>query len=232
MPGFYFTFDIYYWILVIPAMLLAVWAQVRVQSAFSKDNRVYTMRGVSAAMVARQILDQNGLAHIRIEHVSGRLSDHYDPKNGVIRLSDEVYASTSVGAIGVAAHEAGHAVQYAQHYFPIRIRAALIPITTIGSNLAIPLAIIGLFMGLYWLVDVGIILFLAVVLFQLVTLPVEYNASGRALRTLESENFLTAEELSGAKKVLSAAALTYVAALVVAVANLLRLLLLRNRNRD
>ena len=135
-------------------------------------------------MVARQILDQNGLAHIRIEHVSGRLSDHYDPKNGVIRLSDEVYASTSVGAIGVAAHEAGHAVQYAQHYFPIRIRAALIPITTIGSNLAIPLAIIGLFMGLYWLVDVGIILFLAVVLFQLVTLPVEYNASGRALRTL------------------------------------------------
>ena len=232
MPGFYFTFDIYYWILVIPAMLLAVWAQFRVQSAFSKDNRVYTMRGVSAAMVARQILDQNGLAHIRIEHVSGRLSDHYDPKNGVIRLSDEVYASTSVGAIGVAAHEAGHAVQYAQHYFPIRIRAALIPITTIGSNLAIPLAIIGLFMGLYWLVDVGIILFLAVVLFQLVTLPVEYNASGRALRTLESENFLTAEELSGAKKVLSAAALTYVAALVVAVANLLRLLLLRNRNRD
>ena len=132
----------------------------------------------------------------------------------------------------MAAHEAGHAVQYAQHYFPIRIRAALIPITTIGSNLAIPLAIIGLFMGLYWLVDVGIILFLAVVLFQLVTLPVEYNASGRALRTLESENFLTAEELSGAKKVLSAAALTYVAALVVAVANLLRLLLLRNRNRD
>ena len=232
MPGFYCTFNIYYWSLVIPAILLAVCAQFRVQSAFSKYNRVYTMRGVSAAMVARQILDQNGLAHIRIEHVSGRLSDHYDPKNGVIRLSDEVYASTSVGAIGVAAHEAGHAVQYAQHYFPLRIRAALIPITTIGSNLAIPLAIIGLFMGLYWLVDVGIILFLAVVLFQLVTLPVEYNASGRALRTLESENFLTAEELSGAKKVLSAAALTYVAALVVAVANLLRLLLLRNRNRD
>ena len=232
MPGFYFTFDMYYWILVVPAMLLAVWAQFRVQSAFSRYNRVYTMRGVSAAMVARQILDQNGLSHIRIEHVSGRLSDHYDPKGGVIRLSDEVYGSTSVGAIGVAAHEAGHAVQYVQHYFPIKIRAVLIPITTIGSNVAIPLAIIGLFMGLDWLVNLGILLFLAVVLFQLVTLPVEFNASRRALRTLETENFLTGEELAGAKKVLSAAAITYVAALVVAVANLLRLILLRNRERD
>ena len=150
----------------------------------------------------------------------------------MIRLSDEVYGSTSVGAIGVAAHEAGHAVQYAQNYFPIKIRAALIPITTIGSNLAIPLAIIGLFMGLDWLVNLGILLFLAVVLFQLVTLPVEYNASRRALNTLETESLLTGEELAGAKKVLSAAALTYVAALVVAVANLLRLILLRNRKRD
>ena len=132
----------------------------------------------------------------------------------------------------MAAHEAGHAVQYAQHYFPIKIRAALIPITTIGSNAAIPLAIIGLLMGLDWLVNLGILLFLAVVLFQLVTLPVEYNASHRALRTLETESFLTGEELAGAKKVLSAAALTYVAALIVAVANLLRLILLRNRERD
>lgn len=232
MPGFYFHFDSYYWILVVPAMLVAVWAQFRVQSAFTKYNQVHTMRGVSAAMVARQILDQNGLSHIRIECVSGRLSDHYDPRAGVIRLSGEVYGSTSVGAIGVAAHEAGHAVQYARNYLPIKIRAALVPVTTIGSNIAIPLAFMGLFMGLDWLVNLGILLFLTVVLFQLITLPVEFNASRRALNTLETENFLTSEELSGAKRVLSAAALTYVAALIVAVANLLRLILLRNRNRD
>lgn len=230
MYGFFL--DSYYWILVIPAMILAVWAQMRVQSTFSKYERVQTARGLTAAMVTRQILDANGLQHIRIERVNGRLSDHYDPRGGVIRLSESVYDRSTVGAIGVAAHEAGHAVQYAQHYVPIKIRAFLIPITNIGSNLAIPLAIMGIALGWGWLIDVGIVLFLAVVLFQLITLPVEYNASSRAIRTLEMANYLTDDELRGAKKVLSAAALTYVAALVVAVANLMRLLLLRRRERN
>ena len=230
MYGFFL--DSYYWILIVPAMLLAVWAQMRVQSTFSKYERVFTMRGMTASTVTRQILDMNGLYHIRIERVNGRLSDHYDPKAGVIRLSDAVYNSTSIGAIGVAAHEAGHAVQYAQHYGPIKLRAGLIPVTNIGSSLAVPLAIMGAALGMGWLIDVGIVLFLAVVLFQLVTLPVEYNASGRAIRTLRESRFLSDSELNGAKKVLSAAALTYVAALVVAVANLARLLLLRNRERN
>ena len=230
MYGFFV--DSYYWILVVPAMLLAVWAQMRVQTTFSKYERVFSMRGMTAAAVTRQILDANGLYHIRVEWTQGRLSDHYDPKNNVIRLSQAVYNSTSIGAIGVAAHEAGHAMQYAQHYAPIKLRAMLIPLTNIGSSLAVPLAVMGLALGMGWLIDVGIVLFLAVVLFQLVTLPVEYNASRRAIRTLDAYGYLNETELKGAKKVLSAAALTYVAALVTAVANLARLLLLRGRERD
>lgn len=229
MYGFFV--DSYYWVLVVPAMLLAVWAQMRVQTTFSKYERVYSMRGMTAAMVTRQILDANGLQHVRVEWTQGRLSDHYDPRSNVIRLSEAVYNSTSIGAIGVAAHEAGHAMQYAQNYAPIKLRAMLIPITNIGSSLAVPLAIMGFALGMGWLIDVGIVLFLAVVLFQLVTLPVEFNASRRAIRTLDTYGYLNDGELKGAKKVLSAAALTYVAALVTAVANLARLLLLRNRER-
>lgn len=222
--------DQYYWLLVIPAMLISVWASFRVKSTFHRYNQLHNSRGLTAAEVARRMLDQNGLADVRIERVAGDLSDHYDPRANVIRLSDTVCDSTSVGAIGVAAHECGHAIQYSTGYLPIRFRAAIIPITQFGSAAAIPIAIFGLFLGYGWLVDVGILLFLAVVLFQLVTLPVEFNASRRAMETLESQSYLMGEELTGAKKVLSAAALTYVAALIVAVANLLRLVALRNRN--
>lgn len=228
---FFYWMDRYYLFLVIPAMLVAVLAQIQVSSTFSRYQRVHSRRGMTAAEAARRILDANGLHQVRVERVSGRLTDHYDPRSHVIRLSDSVYSSDSVGAIGVAAHECGHAVQYAQHYAPIKLRAALIPITTIGSNVAIPLAILGLVFGWSLLTDVGILLFAAVVLFQLITLPVEFNASRRAVATLDSQMLLEGEELAGAKKVLTAAALTYVAALIVAVANLLRLLLLRNNRR-
>ncbi|MFZ2538356.1 MAG: zinc metallopeptidase [Oscillospiraceae bacterium] len=227
-----FYMDQYYLMLVIPAALIALWAQIKVKSTFNKYNQFKTSRGNTAAMVARQILDRNGLQNVAIERVAGTLSDHYDPRQNVIRLSDTVYNSTSVGAIGVAAHEVGHAVQYATNYAPIKIRAALIPVTNIGSSIALPLAIIGIAMGSQLLTGVGIILFSAVVIFQLVTLPVEFNASSRAIKTLDEDMLLDGEELAGAKKVLSAAALTYVAALIVAIANLLRLILLRNRNRD
>lgn len=228
---FFYWMDRYYLFLVIPAMLVAVLAQIQVSSTFSRYQQVHSRRGMTAAEAARRILDANGLHQVRVERVSGRLTDHYDPRSHVIRLSDSVYSSDSVGAIGVAAHECGHAVQYAQHYAPIKLRAALIPITTIGSNVAIPLAILGLVFGWSLLTDVGILLFAAVVLFQLITLPVEFNASRRAVATLDSQMLLEGEELAGAKKVLTAAALTYVAALIVAVANLLRLLLLRNNRR-
>ena len=231
MPGFYFTFDMYYWILVVPAMLLAVWAQFRVQSAFSRYNRVYTMRGVSAAMVARQILDQNGLSHIRIEHVSGRLSDHYDPKGGVIRLSDEVYGSTSVGAIGVAAHEAGHAVRYATGYAPVKLRTAILPVTQFASGTSIFLFFIG-FLFSQPLALLGFALYLVVAFFQFVTLPVEFNASARALQTLDGLGILDNEELNGAKKVLRAAAMTYVAAMAVSLLQMLRMILLLNSRNN
>ncbi len=228
----YFYIDSYYWILVVPAIMIALFAQIKVQSTFKKYNQVYAVRGLTAAEAARRILDNNGLSHIRVERVAGTLTDHFDPRNNVIRLSDAVYGSSSVGAIGVAAHEAGHAIQYDVGYFPIKIRAAMIPITNIGSSLAFPLAAFGLLFGFLWLVDFGILLFLAVVLFQLVTLPVEFNASRRALHTLEADQMLTETEIAGARRVLSAAAMTYVAALVTAVANLLRLIMIRNERED
>ncbi|MGI5895648.1 MAG: zinc metallopeptidase [Oscillospiraceae bacterium] len=227
----YFYFDSYYLFLVVPALLIAMWAQFNVQSAFHKYNRISNSRGLTADQAARQILDDNGLYQVSIERVPGKLSDHYDPKANVIRLSDSTYGSMSVGAIGVAAHEAGHAVQYATGYFPIKIRSVLIPITQIGSSIAIPLAIFGIVFSFYPLVTIGILLFCAVVLFQLITLPVEFNASRRALKTLDESHMLEGEELTGAKRVLRAAALTYVAGLLVAVANLVRLIALSNRRR-
>lgn len=225
------TIDRYYLFLVIPALLISMWAQVQVKSTFARYNRVPNRRGYTGAILARQILDENGLQHIRIERVAGQLSDHYSPKEDVIRLSDSTYNSTSVGALGVAAHEVGHAIQYDVGYFPIKIRNALIPITQIGSSVAIPLAILGLILSFPLLTEIGILLFCAVVLFQLFTLPVEFNASRRALRTLDEDGILDQDELKGAKKVLSAAAMTYVAALIVAIANLARLLALRDRNQ-
>ncbi len=227
----YFYFDTYYWFLVIPALLIAVIAQINVKSTFHKYQNVYNRKGLTADQVARQILDDNGLSHVAVVHTPGELSDHFDPSANVVRLSDSTYGSPSVGAIGVAAHEVGHAVQHARGYVPLKIRKTIIPLTQFGSSLAIPLVLIGLIMSFQPLVLAGILLFCAVVLFQLITLPVEFNASRRALQTLGSQHILEGEELTGAKRVLTAAALTYVAALVVALANLVRLIALANRRR-
>ena len=230
----YFYIDRYYWILIIPSMLFALWAQSKVSGTFNKYSQVRSSRGLSAAQICRQILDSNGLYHIRIEHISGNLTDHFDPTSNVVRLSDSVYNSCSVASIGVAAHEVGHAIQYAVGYAPIRIRAAIIPVTNFGSKLSMPMILLGFVFGWQPLVNLGIILFSLMTLFQLVTLPVELNASSRALRTLEGDNILYGEEVSQARKVLSAAALTYVAALLTSAAQLLRLILLygRRNNRD
>lgn len=224
-----------YWdstiIILIPAIIFSLIAQGMVKSAFSKFSRVRNGRGFTGADAARAILDSNGLSNVRIERVSGELTDHYDPRANVIRLSDSVYGSDSVAAVGVAAHEAGHAVQYAEGYAPIKLRNAIIPVTQFGSSLSTPLVVLGIIFSWDFLITAGILLFCAVVFFQAVTLPVEFNASGRALRILREGNFMEDDELKGAKSVLTAAALTYVAALVSALLSLARLLLLRNRNR-
>lgn len=227
----FFLPDKYYIIFVIPAMIWAMWAQMRVSSTFAKYDKMHSRRRMTGAQAARNILDDNGLRNIRIERVSGRLSDHYDPGAGVIRLSDSVYDSTSVAAIGVAAHECGHAVQHATRYAPLVFRNAIIPVTNFGSKLAIPLFLMGLFFS-QTLCTLGLVLFGLTAIFQLVTLPVEFNASSRALKTLEGWNFLERDELRGASRVLSAAAMTYVAALAVSVAQLLRLIMIAGRRRD
>ena len=228
----FYPFDHYYLILVVPALLFAAWAQAQVSGAYNRYSRVRVSRGMTGAMAARRILDDNGLTGVRVERVAGKLSDHYDPGERVVRLSAGVYDSGSVASLGVAAHECGHAVQHATHYAPLTFRNAIIPITNFGSKLSIPLIIVGLFLS-GTLVDIGLLLFSLVAVFQLVTLPVEFNASSRALATLENGNFLDRRELEGARKVLRAAALTYVAALLVSVAQLMRLILLfGNRRRD
>lgn len=230
----YFYVDRYYWILIIPTMLFALWAQSRVSSTFNKYSRVMSRNGFTAAEICRRILDSNGLYHVRIERIAGNLTDHFDPTTNVVRLSDTVYGSRSVASIGVAAHEVGHAIQYAVGYAPIRIRAAIIPITNFGSKLSMPLILLGFVFQWQPIVNLGILLFSLMTLFQLVTLPVELNASRRALRTLEGDNILYGEEVAQAKSVLTAAALTYVAALLTSAAQLLRLILLygRRNNRD
>lgn len=228
MPLFYY--DSYYLILVIPALLIASFAQIKVQSTFKKYASVLSHRGKTAAQLCRQILDNNGLTGVDVQRVSGNLTDHFDPRSNVIRLSDSVYDSTSVASIGVAAHEAGHAIQHATGYLPIRLRNTVLPVANLGSRLAMPVILIGLLMSFEPLVSAGIILFSALVLFQLITLPVEFNASRRALLTLRDNHMLDETELSGSKKVLSAAAMTYVAAALVSAMQLLRLMLL-SRNR-
>ena len=231
MPFYYY--DYYYLILVVPALLISLWAQFKVSSTFNRYNDVFSRRGYTAAQIARTILDANGLQNVRIERVTGKLTDHYDPRANVIRLSDSVYDSTSVAAIGVAAHESGHAVQYAVGYSPIKLRNAVIPLTNIGSTLSMPLLLLGLIFSFRPLVIGGILLFSLVALFQLITLPVEFNASNRALQILQTGNYLSDEELVGARKTLSAAAMTYVAALLVSLMQLLRLILLYGRrNKD
>lgn len=227
----YFGIDIYYLVLVLPAFLISLFCQIKVQSTFKKYDKIHTVNGLNGFQAARAILDGNGLQHIRIEHISGTLSDHYDHQAGAIRLSDSTYSSASIGAVGVAAHEAGHAVQYAQNYGPIKLRTALVPITNIGAGLAWPAILFGYMLGLGSLVFIGIAAFSLAVLFQLVTLPVEFNASRRAIAILDQNNMLMPDEIGGAKKVLSAAALTYVAALLVSVANLIRMIaLFGNKN--
>lgn len=225
-------YDYYYLVLVLPALLIATFAQIRVKSTFRQYSNQLSRRGYTGAQVARAILDSNGLSHIRVEHVAGNLTDHYDPSNNVIKLSDEVYGSNSIAAIGVAAHESGHALQDASDYKPMRIRTAIIPITNFGSTLSLPLILLGLILSFDLLAILGIVLFSTMTVFQLVTLPVEFNASRRALKTIEERGFLEGEELSGAKKVLSAAAMTYVAALFVSLMQLLRLVLIFQRRRD
>lgn len=220
------------YLLVLPAIIFALIAQIMVKSTFSKYSSENNQHGYTAKEVARKILDENGLYNVSIEYVSGNLTDHYDPSANVIRLSDSVYNSTSVAAIGVAAHEVGHAIQHAQGYAPIKIRQAIIPITQIGSSLALPLVFIGMLIGaLQWLIPIGIFLYTGVVLFQAVTLPVEFNASGRALKTLDENVILYKSEVKMAKKVLAAAAMTYVAAMFSSLMSLLRLILISNRNR-
>lgn len=225
-----------YWdqtmIILIPALIFSLIAQLMVKGAFSKYSGVRNSRGYTGADAARAILDRNGLSYIRIEHINGELTDHYDPSANVIRLSDSVYNNDSVAAVGVAAHEAGHAVQYAEGYGPIKVRSAIIPITQFGSNLSTPLVILGIIFSSNVLITAGIMLFCTVVLFQAITLPVEFNASGRALKVLREEHFLDDDEMKGAKSVLTAAALTYVAAMFSALASLARLLLIRNRNNN
>ena len=231
MPFFYYYDPTYF--LVILGFIFAMIASSGVQSAFRKYSKVKSARGYTGADAARKILDDHGLYHIRIEHVGGNLSDHFDPKANVIRLSDSTYSDTSVAAIGVAAHEAGHAVQHAVGYAPIKIRNAIVPAVNIASTLSMPLFILGLILSIPGLRTLGIILFSAALVFQVVTLPVEFNASRRALNILNQSVMLEYDELKGAKKVLSAAAMTYVAAVISTALQLLRLVLLSNsRRRD
>ncbi len=232
MPYYYYGFDYTYLVFVLPALLIALVAQIKVKTTFHKYAKVMNARGLSGAEVAAKILSSNGVLDVAVQRVSGNLTDHFDPTARVIRLSQSVYDSHSVAAVGVAAHEAGHALQYAEDYFPIRLRAAIIPVTKVGSALSWPLIILGLVFSFGLLVNLGIILFSVVTLFQLVTLPVEFNASRRALNILQQQGILAPEELGGARKVLTAAAMTYVAALLVSVMQLLRLIALFSNRRD
>ena len=238
---FYYPFFDLTLLILIPALIFSLIAQFRVQRAFEWGSRTKTAHGITGAATARKILDDNGLYHVAIERVRGQLTDHYDPKENTIFLSENVYDSTSAAAVGVAAHEAGHALQYAADYFPIRIRTAIIPMTRIGAGLAMPLFLIGLFISYFYFEATspisdffmvsGIALYSFSTLFQLITLPVEFNASRRALTILEDWETLSAQEHRVASQVLSAAAMTYVAALATSLLSLWRLILIFRRRR-
>ncbi|PWM67987.1 MAG: peptidase [Eubacteriales Family XIII. Incertae Sedis bacterium] len=228
MP-YYYYFDPTY-IVLIPAVIFAFYAQMKVNSAYSRYSRVRNRRGITGAQAARMILDANGLSDVRIEITKGRLSDHYDPKKRVMRLSPEVYGNPSIASVSIAAHESGHAVQHGESYMPLKIRNAIVPVVNIASYMAWPLLIIGLLMGQgtgTLIFDIGVLFFLGVIVFHAITLPVELNASKRAIAQLSSLGIVYPEETAGSKKVLSAAALTYVAALATAILNLVRILMLR-----
>lgn len=228
MP-YYYYFDPTY-IVLVPAIIFAFYAQMKVSSAYSRYSRVRNRRGITGAQAARMILDASNLGDVRIEVTRGRLSDHYDPRGRVMRLSQEVYNNPSIAAVSIAAHESGHAVQHGESYVPLKIRNAIVPVVNIASFMSWPLLIIGLFMGPgtgTLVFDIGVLFFLGVVVFHAITLPVELNASKRAIAQLSSLGIVYPEETAGARKVLSAAALTYVAALATAVLNLVRILMLR-----
>lgn len=219
-------------IIVLPALIFTLWAQTSVQSAYRKYSQVRNAAGLTGADAARRILNQNGLHHVRIEMIRGQMTDHYDPREEVIRLSEGVYNSPSVAAVGIAAHEAGHAVQHATAYGALKLRNAIIPVCRFGSAAAMPLFIIGLFAASDVLMTVGILAYSAVTLFQLITLPVEFNASRRAMAAIEGWGYMSQDEEDGSRRVLRAAAMTYVAALATSLLTLLRLLVLFAGGRD
>ncbi len=229
-------FDFTYLILVLPAAMFAMWASSKVQGTYQQYSKQLSKKGMTAEVACRQVLDSNGLVDVKIERIPGKLTDHFDPRSNIIRLSDSVYGNTSTAAIGVACHEAGHAIQYAEGYAPIKLRNAIIPLTNIGAKLSMPLIFLGFILGSssqewIFLAYIGIALYGLVALFQLFTLPTEFDASKRALTVIESHAILDEEELLGSKKVLDAAALTYVAALAVTLMQILRFLILVNRRR-
>ena len=229
---YYYGFDPYYLLLILPAFIISLIAQFKVKSTFAKYSKMNSARHLTGAQAAESVLRAHGVYNVSIERVGGNLTDHFDPKANVIRLSDSVYGSTSVAAIGVAAHEAGHAVQYAEKYAPITIRNKLVPIVNFGSSVSWFALLLGIILSFDWLVFVGIGLFSFATLFQLITLPVELNASNRAMNTIRGQMLLADEdETKGARKVLTAAAMTYVAAVVMSIAQLLRLLALFGRRR-
>lgn len=234
MYGSYY-YDYSYFIFMLPALILSVWAQIKVQSTFRKFDQVRSARGLTGEQAALRVLQDNGITNVRVVHINGRLSDHFDPRDNVIRLSDAVFNNASVSAVGVAAHEAGHAVQYANGYKPMEIRGALVPVVQIGSSLSGLLILLGFLPWQYnnFFAYLGIRLFSLSVLFHVVTLPVELDASRRAIIALRSGNLLYDEELQGAKKVLTAAAMTYISAMLTSILSLIRLILIFNgRNRD
>lgn len=240
MPYYYYNFDWSYFLLVLPCIILSLIASASVNSTFKKYASQISRRNITGAQAAQRVLSANGISNVRIDRVRGNLTDHYDPRTNVIFLSDSVYDCASTAAIGVACHEAGHAVQYATGYSPIHIRAAIIPITNIGSRLAMPLILIGILISAFSAISstviyLGIACFGLSLVFQLITLPVEFNASRRAMAAIESGEMLTEEEQQGARRTLRAAAMTYVAATAVSLAQLLRLILLfgnRGRRND
>lgn len=222
----------YTYIILIPALIISFWAQMKISSTFNKYSNIHSRNGYTGAQVARMLLDYNGLYDVPVEIIGGRLSDHYDPKSRVMRLSQDVYYGMSIASIGVAAHETGHAIQHKTNYVPLSLRNSIVPLVNFSSNLSWILFVLGLVLGFSGLTNLGIILFSAVVLFQLITLPVEFNASRRALNILRDRVILYEDELTGARAVLSAAAMTYVAAALMAVSQLLRLIFIGNRNRN
>lgn len=229
-PMFYFDPS---YVLILIGLLLSMAASAKVNSTYARYARVGARCGMTGAEAAKRLLNSQGIYDVTVRRVPGKLTDHYDPRNKTVNLSESVYGSTSIAAIGVAAHEVGHAIQHANSYAPLTIRNAIIPVTNIGSKLSIPLILLGVVMSFQPLVTVGIVAFSLMAVFQLITLPVEFNASSRALATLNGEHYLDEEEVYGARKVLSAAALTYVAALVMSLAQLMRLVaLFGNRDRD